>query len=105
MHLMDAPGIDDLAKGAPVVVSVRPEDVELSESPPTPAEDDNLCRGTVSAKVFLGDYLDFQVKVGESVLLARVHPSLRTPTGDPIHVRIRAEKCVAIAEAGRVSNS
>ena len=97
--------IDNLARGAPVVVSVRPEDVELSENPPTPAEDDNLCRGTVSAKVFLGDYLDFQVKVGESVLLARVHPSLRTPTGDPIHVRIRAEKCVAIAEAGRVSNS
>jgi hypothetical protein len=38
------------------------------------------------------------------VLLARVHPSLRTPTGDPIHVRMRAEKCVAIAEAGRLSN-
>ncbi len=25
------------------------------------------------------------------------------PTGDPIHVRMRAEKCVAIAESGRVS--
>jgi iron(III) transport system ATP-binding protein len=96
--------VEDLAHGAPVVVSVRPEDVELSETPPTPAEDDNLCRGTVNAKVFLGDYLDFQVKVGESVLLARVHPSLRTSTGDPIHVRMRAEKCVAIAESGRLSN-
>jgi iron(III) transport system ATP-binding protein len=97
--------IDTLAKGAPVVVSVRPEDVELSETPPMPDPDDNLCRGTVNAKVFLGDYLDFQVKVGESVLLARVHPSLRTPTGEPIHVRMRAEKCVAIAEVGRVSSS
>jgi len=29
-----------------------------------------------------------------------VHPSLRTPTGDPIHLRMRAEKCVAIALAG-----
>jgi iron(III) transport system ATP-binding protein len=80
------------------VVSVRPEDVELSETAPARDEDDNLYRGVVNAKVFLGDYLDFQVKVGESVLLARVHPSLRTPTGDPIHVRMRAEKCVAIAE-------
>jgi iron(III) transport system ATP-binding protein len=96
--------MENLPKGASVVVSVRPEDVELSETPQAPAEDDNLCRGTVNAKVFLGDYLDFQVKVGESVLLARVHPSLRTPTGDPIHVRMRAEKCVAIAEAGRLSN-
>ena len=82
----------------PVVVSVRPEDVELSEAAPTRDEDDNLYRGIVDAKVFLGDYLDFQVKVGEAVLLARVHPSLRTPTGDSIHVRMRAEKCVAIAE-------
>ena len=97
--------VENLTTGAPVVISVRPEDVELSESPPAPAEDDNLCRGTVNAKVFLGDYLDFQVKVGESVLLARVHPSLRTPTGDPIHVRMRAEKCVAIAEGGRLSSS
>jgi iron(III) transport system ATP-binding protein len=97
--------VENLANGVPVIVSVRPEDVELSEAPPTPADDDNLCRGTVNAKVFLGDYLDFQVKVGESMLLARVHPSLRTPTGDPIHVRMRAEKCVAIAEAGRLSNS
>ncbi len=36
---------------------------------------------------------------------ASVHPSLRTPTGDPIHVRMRAEKCVAVAEAGRLSTS
>jgi iron(III) transport system ATP-binding protein len=79
---------------------VRPEDVELSESTPVREDDDNIYRGVVEAKVFLGDYLDFQVKVGEAVLLARVHPSLRTPAGDPIHVRMRAEKCVAIAAAG-----
>jgi len=90
--------VENLAKDTPVVVSVRPEDVELSEAAPTAEPDDNLCRGAVIAKVFLGDYLDFQVKVGESVLLARVHPSLRTPVGDPINVRMRAEKCVAIAE-------
>jgi iron(III) transport system ATP-binding protein len=92
--------VDAVAQGTPVVVSVRPEDVELSESAPVREEDDNLYRGVVDAKVFLGDYLDFQVKVGEAVLLARVHPSLRTPAGDHIHVRMRAAKCVAIAEAG-----
>jgi iron(III) transport system ATP-binding protein len=93
--------VEAFAQGAPVVVSVRPEDVELSESAPAQdKEDDNLCRGVVDAKVFLGDYLDFQVKVGEAILLARVHPSLRTPAGDPIHVRMRAEKCVAIDVIG-----
>ena len=96
---MNVQCVESLSTGAPVVVSVRPEDVELSEAAPVREDDDNLCRGTVEAKVFLGDYLDFQVKVGDSLLLARVHPSLRTPTGEPVHVRMRAEKCVAIAEA------
>jgi hypothetical protein len=31
------------------------------------------------------------------VLQAKAHPSLRTPTGDPIYLRMKAEKCVAIA--------
>ena len=87
---------DGLAPDAAVVVSVRPEDVELSEQELKPGADENVVRATVHAKDFLGEYLDFHVKVGDVVLQARAHPSLRTPTGDPIFVRIRAEKCVAI---------
>jgi iron(III) transport system ATP-binding protein len=97
---LDVQCVEPLPRDAPVVISVRPEDVELSERPPAREDGDNICAGIVDAKVFLGDYLDFQVKVGDFVLLARVHPSLRTPTGDPIHVRMRAEKCVAIADSG-----
>ncbi len=91
--------VDPLNRNDTVVVSVRPEDVELSEQPPTPADGDNACAGTVDAKVFLGDCLDFQVKVSDVVVLARVHPSLRTPVGAPIHLRIKAEKCIAIPDA------
>ncbi|HEY6257214.1 MAG TPA: ABC transporter ATP-binding protein [Xanthobacteraceae bacterium] len=79
-----------------VTVSVRPEDVELSEQQPAAADGDNVCKAIVTAKDFLGEHLDFQVKVGEVVLLARAHPSLRTPVGDPIYLRMKAEKCVAI---------
>jgi hypothetical protein len=70
--------------------------VELSEQAPSAAEGDNVCKAVVTAKDFLGEHLDFQVKVGEVVLLARAHPSLRTPVGDPIYLRMKAEKCVAI---------
>jgi len=87
---------EGVAKNLAVTVSVRPEDIELSEAPPAAAEDDNICKGTVVAKDFLGNYLDFSVKVGDVVLLAKAHPSLRTPTGDPIYLRMKAEKCVAI---------
>jgi iron(III) transport system ATP-binding protein len=80
-----------------VIVSVRPEDVELSEAPPAAADGDNVCKGIVGARDFLGDYLDFHVKVGDVVLQAKAHPSLRTPTGDQIYLRMKVDKCVAIA--------
>jgi iron(III) transport system ATP-binding protein len=94
---------EGVAKDKIVIVSVRPEDVELSEQEPAAAEGDNIIRATVHAKDFLGEYLDFQVKVGDVVLQSRAHPSLRTPTGEPIYVRMRSEKCVAIPSAAAPS--
>jgi iron(III) transport system ATP-binding protein len=95
---------EKLAPNDPVVVSVRPEDVELTEHQPEPGDGDNFCAGIVDAKVFLGDFVDFQVRVSDIVLLARVHPSLRTPVGDAIHVRMKVEKCVALpAGAQRIA--
>ena len=91
---LKARSADRLAPSEAVVVSIRPEDVELSERPAEQA--DNVCVGTVQAKAYLGDHLDIQVKVSDFVLLARVHPSLRTPTGERIHVRLPAEKCLAV---------
>ena len=87
---------EGVARNGTVIVSVRPEDVELSEQEMAAAEDETVIRATVHAKDFLGEYLDFHVKVGDVVLQSRAHPSLRTPTGDPIYVRMKAEKCVAI---------
>jgi iron(III) transport system ATP-binding protein len=96
MGELKAHASEGLAKNAVVIVSVRPEDVELSEAPPAAAAGDNVCQGTVDAKDFLGDYLDFHVKVGDVVLTAKAHPSLRTPTGDAIYLRMKPDKCVAI---------
>jgi iron(III) transport system ATP-binding protein len=76
-----------------VVLSVRPEDIHLSESRP---HGDNVWQGTVDQKVFLGEFVDFQVAVGERRLQSRAHPSLRTPLGQAIFLRIDPEKCVAL---------
>jgi iron(III) transport system ATP-binding protein len=84
-----------------ILVSVRPEDVELSDAPLSPDTEYNVCSGMVDAKVFLGEYLDFQVKVGDTMVLAKGHPSLRTPVGDPIHMRMKTDKCIAIPADGR----
>jgi hypothetical protein len=42
--------------------------------------------------------VDFQVSVGSQMLLAAAHPSLRTPVGGPIFLRISSEKCIALPE-------
>jgi iron(III) transport system ATP-binding protein len=81
-----------------VLISVRPEDVELTEARPQ-ADALNVREGIVDQKVFLGEVLDFQVKLGNRILLSRQHPSLRTPIGQPIFVQLDPEKCVALRVA------
>jgi iron(III) transport system ATP-binding protein len=88
--------LDRLHRNEAVVISIRPEDVELSEQAPQGADLDTVCAGVVNAKAFLGEHLDFHVKIGDLVLLARAHPSLRTPVGDRIFVRMQGEKCIAL---------
>jgi iron(III) transport system ATP-binding protein len=85
--------IEALRAGDAVLVSVRPEDVELSE---TRQDGLNVVEATVDFKVFLGEYIDFQVKVGERQLLARVHPSLKTEIGGKLFVRMNPGKCISI---------
>jgi iron(III) transport system ATP-binding protein len=79
-----------------VLVSVRPEDVELAEAKP---QGGNVWEGLVDQKVFLGECVDFQVKLGERMLMSRRHPSLRTPIGNAIFVQLPPEKCVALRAA------
>ncbi len=88
---------ENLPKNRSVVVSVRPEDVELREAVATPDEDENVFHGCVESKVFLGEYLDFQVRVGSINLLVRAHPSLQITDVDDVQVRIRSDKCLAIS--------
>jgi iron(III) transport system ATP-binding protein len=91
---------DELSRNTPVVISIRPEDVELSDEAPAGADAYNLTSGIVDQKVFLGEYVDYQIRVGDTILLARAHPSLRTPIGGTIHVRMNPEKCIAIPGTG-----
>jgi iron(III) transport system ATP-binding protein len=86
----------DLRRDERVMLSVRPEDVELTEARPAGG---NVWQGRVDQKVFLGEAVDFQVKVGTRTLLSRRHPTLRTRVGEPIFVRLSPEKCVALEVA------
>jgi iron(III) transport system ATP-binding protein len=97
---LTASSSDALCSGEAVTLSIRPENIELSEQQP---QGPNVCAGTVSAKVFLGDTVDFQVAVGDQLVLATAHPSLLTRVGEPIFLSISTEKCIALAGEKGVS--
>jgi iron(III) transport system ATP-binding protein len=94
---LKARGVDTLKAGEEVVLSIRPEDIELSERR---HEGENTYEATVDQKVFLGEFIDFQVVIGARSVQSRAHPSLRTPVGERLHVRIDPEKCVALKATG-----
>jgi iron(III) transport system ATP-binding protein len=92
-----------------VVLSIRPEDVELAEAGPERApegvrargreparERGTVWRGRVDRKVFRGEAVDFQVTVGTRTLLSRRHPTLRLAVGDPVSVQLNPERCVVL---------
>ena len=94
---LKARGLDSLKAGEEVVLSIRPEDIELTERQ---QDGENSYEATVDQKVFLGEFIDFQVKIGARSVQSRAHPSLRTPVGERLFVRIDPDKCVALKASG-----
>jgi iron(III) transport system ATP-binding protein len=79
-----------------LTVAIRPENVHLIEPGKENGATGNLLEGRVDTKVFLGECVDYMVVVGETRLLARAHPSLRAPIGNPILVNIDPAKISVI---------
>ena len=94
---LKARGVDSLKAGEEVVLSIRPEDIVLSEER---QQGENTYDATVDQKVVLGEFVDFQVRIGGRAVQSRAHPSLRTRVGEPLYVRIDPDKCVALKATG-----
>jgi iron(III) transport system ATP-binding protein len=92
---LKARAVETLREGAKIVLSVRPEDIQLSETRPA---GENVLEGSVETKVFLGESVDFQVKLKQRTLISRAHPSLETRVGERIYLCLDPEKCVALKE-------
>ncbi len=80
-----------LATGDPVILSIRPENVEVTTAPLTGV---NVWEATVLSSIFLGFHQDLELRSGAVPLEARAHPSLEAAVGGRIHIRIDPAKCV-----------
>jgi iron(III) transport system ATP-binding protein len=79
-----------LPTGDDVVVSIRPEAVNLSrESRPGVA---NEWHGTVVTRAFLGDAVDHVVAVGEHEIRARTNPEISIEPGTDVYLQLDPSK-------------
>jgi iron(III) transport system ATP-binding protein len=80
-----------LADASDVVVSIRPEDVMLDTSDDGRGQP-NQWLGTVVARAFLGDSIDYVVEVGKKQLRSRQNPSVSIDPGREVYVSVRPDR-------------
>jgi iron(III) transport system ATP-binding protein len=81
----------DLPAGSDVVVSIRPEAVELTTASRA-GHVANEWHGTVVARAFLGDAVDHVIAVGKHEIRARVNPSVSIEPGTQVHLQLDPTK-------------
>jgi hypothetical protein len=77
-----------------VVVVVRPESVNLHQRKPAGCA--NMLEGRIGAAMFLGEYLDCTVELGDNILQTHQRYTLQVRRGDPVWVELPAAECMAL---------
>src|SRR5258705_459158 len=81
--------------GADVIVSIRPEAVEVSTGSRS-GEVPNEWKGTVVTRAFLGEAVDHVVRVGTHEIRARGNPSVSIPPGTDVYLRLDPGKLTLV---------
>lgn len=80
--------------GDKVMLSIRPEAIQVDTTVP---QEGRYCEAKVESVMFLGEYIDCYLTIGDQTLRAKTHPQLQIEQGDKVYVQILAEYCVALA--------
>ena len=87
-------GITATTPGEKVYASIRPEDVEVFSEPPQSRE--NLFKGTIVHKAYLGNFLFFFVSVNETMLRVQVPHHLPQEEGEELYLFLNPQKCTIL---------
>src|SRR5205807_6612156 len=83
----------EFTSGGRVTVAVRPEGVKLKSSPNDPDHDSGRWAGVVETVQFLGDAVEYRVKLRDHVLRARCDRSHQIKAGDAVVLELRDQAC------------
>jgi len=87
---MEIDGREAPGAGSAIMVSARPEHVRVSLEKPQGF----AWQGKIETQIFLGFHQDVELRIGEVLLQARLHPSLRVESGVNVYVQIDPDRCV-----------
>ena len=92
----------ETASAVPIVVSIRPHEIELVPAGRVAPAGANVLTGTVQRTSYLGDAVDYQVQVSGTDVVLRVTapPPVRVSPGDPVTLAVMAEACVPLTGGG-----
>ncbi|MBW2442968.1 MAG: ABC transporter ATP-binding protein, partial [Deltaproteobacteria bacterium] len=92
--LCTASGHTALSAGEKVYASIRPEDVEIFTDPPQTRE--NLLKGTIAHKAYLGNFLYFFVSVNDTMIMVQVPHHLPQEEGQELYLYLNPQKCMLL---------
>jgi ABC-type Fe3+/spermidine/putrescine transport system ATPase subunit len=84
-----------VASGREAQISIRPEDVAVFAADPGPK--DNLVQGIIEHRAYLGNFLYFFVKVGDTLIRVQVPHNLPMEEGDPLYLVLNPQKSILLS--------
>ena len=87
--------VDGCPQQGPVIVSVRPEDIEVDVGA---ANESGTWRGIVRQVVYFGDSMNCEIDFAGTLLRARLHPSSNLHDGQEVSVNFKSGRCVAFPQ-------
>jgi len=93
---LKAAGGDGAKAGGRVILSVRPEDITLQTSPPQGGG--NLIEGRVIETVYLGNFLDCQVQVGQYEMGIQIDHFEQLSKGQKVYLTFQPDHALCLTE-------
>ena len=84
-----------VSPGAQIYASIRPEDVQVFTEPLQ--DRDNVFKGTIAHKAYLGNFLFFFVKVNETMIRVQVAHHLPQEEGQELYIFLDPQKCMILS--------
>jgi len=90
----------NLRPATPVVVSIRPHQIEISPEQPSSAAGPNVFAGIVRRASYLGDAVDYQVEIEETGIVLRVAGSIppKARAGQKVRLTLPPSACIPLIE-------